>query len=414
MFANPSQFSQHRSVTVAALLLSSVMGILSLSHASETGNKRRPRELPPGGIYVDGLRGSDSAIGNSARPLKSISAAVALLPDPLSRSVDIYWVGGEYRSTGSRDMASGTLELMRRMRLGVTVRIIGRPDASGKLPVMAWEGGLAMVDVREGHWWLENVQIGSGSTRQRRGVMVTGPGHVTLKDTTFRTRSLSDAGIFSQRGGKVSLRSAIKLNEHLHDKADAETFAGIIAEDHGLVRFVERAGASLDIGNGSLSASYYGVIRLGCETARITSWGEQSNNLAINNGGRIDLHGTTTTLYARRRENTPIGLEHDGHILAEGAHIVIEGENNVAIVLQKASTLTCNDIELRGKFKTAISAMSGSMFVGRFLGDIPGLLANTSASINIDQLQRKGRIIGPVSARHGAFISLPNRTVTSE
>jgi hypothetical protein len=210
------------------------------------------------------------------------------------------------------------------------------------------------------------------------------------------------------------LRGDIKLNEHLHDKADAETFAGIIAEDHGLVRFVERAEASLDIGNGSLDASYYGVIRLGCETARITSWGEQSNNLAINNGGRIDLHGTTTTLCARRRGNTPIGLEHDGHILAEGAHIVIEGENNAAIVLQKASTLTCNDIELRGKFNTAISAMSGSMFVGRFLGDIPGLSADTSASINIDQFQNNGRIIGPVSARHGAVISLPNRTVTSE
>jgi hypothetical protein len=150
------------------------------------------------------------------------------------------------------------------------------------------------------------------------------------------------------------------------DKADAQTFAGINAEDHGLVRFVERTGASLDVGNGSLSASYYGVIRLGCETAKITSWGEQSNNLAINKGGRIDLHGTTTTLCARQRENTPIGLEHDGHILAEGAHIIIQGENNAAIVLQKSSTLTCNDIELRGTFKTAVSAMSGLMFVGRF------------------------------------------------
>ena len=30
-------------------------------------------------------------------------------------------------------------------------------------------------------------------------------------------------------------------------------------------------GASLEIGNGSLSSSYYGVIGLGCKTARITS-----------------------------------------------------------------------------------------------------------------------------------------------
>jgi hypothetical protein len=58
--------------------------------------------------------------------------------------------------------------------------------------------------------------------------------------------------------------------------------------------------------------------------------------------------------------------------------------------------------------------MSGSMFVGRFLGDIPGLSANTSASIHIDQLQKNGRVLGPVSARRGAVISLPDRTVMSE
>jgi hypothetical protein len=212
----------------------------------------------------------------------------------------------------------------------------------------------------------------------------------------------------------VSLRGAIRLNEHLHDKADPETFAGIIAEDHGLVRFVERDGASLEIGNGSLSASYYGVIRLGCEYARITSWGEQSNNLAINNGGRIDLHGTTTLLSAKRSQNTPIGLEHDGHILAEGARIIIEGENDRAIVLQKASTLTCNDIELRGTFKTSLAAMSGSMFVGRFIGDVSHISANTGASINIEELKHSGQLRGPVAATRGAVISLPDRTIFSK
>ncbi len=184
------------------------------------------------------------------------------------------------------------------------------------------------------------------------------------------------------------------INEQLHNKAENESFSGIIAEDHGLVMFAETQGASLDMGNGSLSASYYGVIRLGCETAKITSWGEQSNNLAINNGGRIDLHGTTTTLCARQKANTPIGLEHDGHILAEGAHIIIQGDNENAIVIQKSSTLTCNDIELRGTFKTAISAMSGSMFVGSFLGDIPGLSASTSATINIEEMKKGGKVVG--------------------
>ena len=64
--------------------------------------------------------------------------------------------------------------------------------------------------------------------------------------------------------------------------------------------------------NGSLSAGEYGLIGLGCETARITSWGRQSNCLAVNDSGRVDLHGTETTLCAKVAENTPIGPEHDG------------------------------------------------------------------------------------------------------
>ena len=194
-------------------------------------------------------------------------------------------------------------------------------------------------------------------------------------------------------------------------RAEDETFSGIVADDHGLVMFDETTGASLDMGNGSLSASYYGVIRLGCETARITSWGGQSNCLAINNGGRIDLHGSTVTLRARMRRNTPIGLEHDGHILAEGARIIIEGDNEDAIVLQKVSSLTCNSVELRGTFPTALAAMSGSIFVGEFRSDVGALTATTGASIHISTLD--GKVLGPVQATKGGVISLPDRTVLS-
>jgi hypothetical protein len=279
------------------------------------------------------------------------------------------------------------------------------------LPKLSWEGGTAMVDAREGDWWLENIQVGTGTKRQGRGVMVAGPGCVTLKNVTFRTHSHSDAAIYAHRGGLVQLVGAIKLNEHLHDRAEEGTFAGIVATDHGVVRFIEREGASLEIGNGTLSASYYGVIRLGCKTARITSWGEQSNCLAVNNSGRIDLHNTTTRLCARQRRNTPIGLEHDGHILAEGAQITIEGTNDNAIVLQKASTLTCNDIEIRGACPNTLVASSGSMFAGRFLTDVAGLHATTSATINIEAVQ--GRIVGPVTATRGGVISLPDGKVVS-
>jgi hypothetical protein len=75
--------------------------------------------------------------------------------------------------------------------------------------------------------------------------------------------------------------------------------------------------------------------------------------------------------------------------------------------------LTCNDIELRGAFKEAISAMSGSMFVGGFRGDIPSVRADTGAAIHILEM-KNGAKIGAVSATRGAVISLPDRTVFSK
>lgn len=363
-------------------------------------------------LWVDPGRGRPAARGTKDQPCQSLSRAIQLLPDPLPNSVTIRVAGGTYAATGGHDMPPNRLDLMRRMRPGVAVRILGVAGADGLPPRLAWEGGTAMVHACEGEWSIENVQVGTGSTRQRRGVFVTGPARVTLKNVTFRTRSQSDAAIHAERGGLAVLRGAIRVNEHLHEKAPDDSFAGIVATDHGVVRFAERDGASLDIGNGSLSATYYGVIRLGCQTARITSWGEQSNNLAINNSGRIDLHNTTTTLHARRKANTPVGLEHDGHVLAEGARLVIVGENNMAIALQKASTLTCNDIELRGSFGQSLWATSGSMFVGRFLTDVTDLSADTSARINIEKLD--GKVLGKVTAKRGGTVSLPGRKVVTE
>lgn len=364
----------------------------------------------PQEISVDPARGDDRNPGSAERPVRTISAALALLPDPLGESVTVHLAPGRYDTTGGHAMSTGRLELMHRMRPGVGVRIVGRSPESPA--VFGWESDTALVDVRDGDWWFENVQIGTFTTRQRRGVSVAGPGQVTLKNVTFRTRSLSDAGIHAHRGGLVSLRGRIALNEHLHAEAPDESFCGIIAETHGVVRFEDHENATLEIGNGSLSASYYGVIRLGCATARITSWGEQSNNLAINNSGRIDLHDTALTLGAKRRRNTPIGLEHDGHILGEGARIVIVSSNEMAIALQKASTFTCNAIELRGTYETCVFASSGSMFVGRFKCDVGAIDATTGSTVNIEHID--GKLIGPVAARHAARISLPDRDVLPE
>ena len=409
----PCRWALVRGLLVAAGLAVAAGGYAHM-HASANAQRReelRQLPLPPERLFVDPVRGRDTGPGTKEAPLATLAAALARLPDPVAHSVTIELTGGRYDAVGTADSEARSLGLMCRMRPGTTVKIIGRPDQKGRPPVLAWEGS-PLVDAREGDWWLENVQIGSGSVQQRRGVMVSGTAHVTVKDVTFRTRSVSDAGIYVERGGQVLLRGTIRLNEHLHEQGGEETFCGIIATTHGIVRFAERQGASLDIGNGSLSASYYGIIRLGCETARITSWSEQSNNLAINNSGRIDLHDTTVRLCARQKRNTPIGLEHDGHILGEGARVIIEGENNMAVALQKASTFTCNALELRGKFEYCLWATSGSMFVGRFLTDVGQVEATTGANINIEKID--GKLLGPAVAKHCGTISLPDRNVFSE
>lgn len=393
-----------------SIILLTILGAFAAQSLS--GSTHAGAAAPKTNLWVDSQHGRPGASGTQEKPCASLSEAINLLPETLSQSVVIQVASGEYSTTGGLNMASDRLELMRRMRPGVEVRIVGISGSDKEAPHFAWEGGSAMILVSEGEWCIENVQIGSGSTRQRRGVMVAGPSQVTLKDVTFRTRSQSDAAIYADRGGLALLRGAIRINEHLHDDAPADSFSGIIATDHGTVRFNDAEGSSLDIGNGSLSASYYGCIGLGCTSAHITSWGEQSNTLAINNGGRIDLHNTTTTLCAKQKRNTPIGLEHDGHILAEGARIVIEGDNDAAIALQKASTLTCNDIELRGTFGKTLWASSGSMFVGGFLTDITDVSADTSARINIEKLD--GKIQGSVTAKRCGTVALPDRNIVGQ
>jgi hypothetical protein len=223
-----------------------------------------------------------------------------------------------------------------------------------------------------------------------------------------RTRSFSGPALHARRGGRIELAGAIDINEDLHDdRGEEESFAGIIAEDHGSVTFIEREGASLSMGNGSLSASYYGTIELGCKWARITSWGRQSNNVAVNNSGRVDFHGTEATLVAQQPENTPIGLEHDGHVLAEGAHIVIEAKDGQnAIVLQKASTLFCNDVEIRGQPRYALVAYSGSVFVGGFVGDLGRVAATTGATVHVAKCT--GELVGPFETTRSARMSLPD------
>src|SRR5262245_6621929 len=103
---------------VFAVLVVVVASTAVAAHAAET-------------IHVDGAKGDDQNPGSGQRPLRSLSAALAKLKEPLTESVTIELAAGTYEETGSVGMPSNCLHLMSRMRPGVVVRIIGRKDEAG-------------------------------------------------------------------------------------------------------------------------------------------------------------------------------------------------------------------------------------------------------------------------------------------
>ena len=345
---------------------------------------------------VDPVKGNDSAAGTPERPLKSISAALARVADEVGSTVTIRLKAGAH--------AGSPLVLRRRTAPGACVALVGEEGA-----ILDWAGE-ALITVLEGHWAISKVQIGTRRLNQRQGVVVEGPGLAIVRDVKIRTRSESGAGLLARRAGRIHLAGRIELNEDLHDKKpEAESFCRIMAEDHGTVQFIEREGASLSIGNGSLSAQYYGCVRLGCATARVTSW-TMSNVIGIGNSGRVDLHGTETRLKAGDPRNTCIGPEDDGHIMAEDTKLILESEGNgAAIVLQKTSSLYGTDIELRGTFKAAVIAMSGSTFSGVIKGEVRSIEATTGAHVSLQPGSAKPT--GEVGVRFGATIVLPDGRV---
>jgi hypothetical protein len=352
-------------------------------------------------LYVDAGRGNDSAAGTEAAPLQTLHAAVKRLPPRIEDDHTIILAEGSYTPPAGEAAA---LELSRPMRDGAMVRVTGK----GGPVILNWRAPeKAMVSVTQGRWWLETVQIGSRHGDQHGGLRVSGPALLELHSVRIRTGHPEVPGLRVTRGGMVLLYGHIELNEDLHeDRGRGESFCGIVAEYGGVVRFEHRENASLSIGNGSLSAKYYGVIELGCSTARISSWHDQANVIAVNNSGRVDFHSTRAVLTARDPRNTPIGLEDDGHVLAEGAPITITGcTNGNAIVLQKASSFFCNDVTLQGPFKSALLCMSGSTLLVGIIGDLNGGEVTTGGRIILEKCT--GRLTRPIEVRNEGVVVKP-------
>lgn len=365
-------------------------------------------------LYVDWRRGSDRAAGIKSSPFRTIYAAIKRLPKEIDQDVTIHLTEGNYNITGQKGSSAGYLELNCKMSNGARVQIVGNkasfdePSSPGKV-VLNWQSKSSdfLILVTDGYWRLANVQLGTRKSGQRGGISVAGPALLELQDVRIHTIGQKGPGLRAHHGGRINLYGNIELNEDLRESGgDDESFCRIEAEYAGVVKFIQGKGASLKLGNGNLSASYYGIIELGCEKASITSWNYQSNPIAVNNSGRVDLHNTTTTLCARNPRNTPIGLEHDGHVLAEGARIIINGQGNSnAIVLQKASSFFCNDVEIHGEIRHPLLAMSGSVMLVGFNGDLGETFATTCSSIIIEKCT--GRLLGPFKETKFGQIVLP-------
>ena len=86
---------------------------------------RGPDDDPPDVLHVHADDGKDTNAGTERRPLRTLSAALALLPDPLTKTVTIEVVG-RHESTGGVDMAENVLELAKALdeRLGA-LHIVG-------------------------------------------------------------------------------------------------------------------------------------------------------------------------------------------------------------------------------------------------------------------------------------------------
>lgn len=347
-------------------------------------------------LYVHPDSGKDDNPGTKDKPFQTVGAAVEHVPLIVASQVSIHLAAGEYKKKGGQGDPSGALVLERQMRRDgergaeVGIRLLGEDSRFERQAkpgeVILDFSGSPLVQVFGGVWHLENLQIGNRTSKSsQEGIEVIGTASlVHLKDLRIRTRSQSGAGMRAFRGGEIDLYGSIELNEDLHDKAPEASFCRMEAGQNGTIRCRDPKG-SLSVGNGSLSTGYYGVIELGCKTAAITSW-TSANCLAINNSGRIDLHGTETTLCSKIPNGTVIGPEDDGHILAEGARIILKTQPGSIsrVTLQKASMLMGGTFVVEGPSAAGFSTMSGSRLICAARGKVADVGADTGSYILLD------------------------------
>ncbi len=99
--------------------------LLAITIASNSPTTTLDSPASPQELFVDPVKGKDSGKGTKRKPFRSVSAAVATLPEPLEESVTLHLLPGEYENTAGVRTSQSSLQLMHRMRPGVHVLLLG-------------------------------------------------------------------------------------------------------------------------------------------------------------------------------------------------------------------------------------------------------------------------------------------------
>jgi len=126
----------------------------------------------PSELYVDPQKGRDNepSAGSFEKPFRSISAAIAVIPEEVRTPITIHLLPGRYDTTGGHGMPDNHLVLRRRTASGCYIQLKGA--GGGKVnarPVLLDWISAPMVTVCEGRWRIGHIQLGTRNKKQRQG-----------------------------------------------------------------------------------------------------------------------------------------------------------------------------------------------------------------------------------------------------
>ena len=91
-----------RAIVALFIILSVLSASTMLGQVSSRNRVAKNGKTALSQIYVDPVHGDDTQAGTKARPCKTISAALSLLPEEVAANVTVHLKAGVYATTGGR------------------------------------------------------------------------------------------------------------------------------------------------------------------------------------------------------------------------------------------------------------------------------------------------------------------------